>query len=103
MLSCARTPFVETASAGTGPTARRKRGNSNTTLNQLVATVATERDGDLAARQFGYDVRGDLRGIGEGLVVHARELGNDLQRIPGRYNQLGVVSTQVFGDRAGVA
>ena len=47
----------------------------------LVAAVAVERDGDVAARQLGEVEARDRRGVGERLAVVAHDLRQDLDRV----------------------
>ena len=68
---------------------------------QLVAAVARERHGDLAAGEPA-DQRGrDLRRIGERLVVDRRQLGHQRQAVLRPDVELGVVGAEVRGDLPG--
>ena len=69
---------------------------------QLVASVSRQRHGGVGARQAGEHRGGDLRRVGEGLVVDVGEPGDDLQRVARRHQQLVVLGAQVGGHRPGV-
>ncbi|MEZ5121313.1 MAG: hypothetical protein R2736_07030 [Solirubrobacterales bacterium] len=67
----------------------------------LVAAVAGERDGDLAARQLA-EVEGRDRGrVGKRLAVMADDAGDDLDRLRAD-DELGVLGAEVLGDAPGV-
>ncbi len=65
---------------------------------QLVAAVAGQGDGHMLPRQLRHQVRRDLRGIGEGLVVDLRKARDDRPRLLRGHVELGVLGTEVAGD-----
>ena len=69
---------------------------------KLVARIAGQGHGDVLAGQFHHQVGGQLRGVGEGLVVHRRQLRDQPQGVVGRQPQFGVLGAQVGGHRARV-
>ncbi len=70
---------------------------------ELVAAVARERHGDVPARETRDDLRRDLRGIGEGLVVPSRQRRDDLARGAILDIELGMLGAEMGRHLLGVA
>ena len=69
---------------------------------EFIAGVAAEGHGEATAPGFAADqMGGQLGGIGEGLAVKTRQLGNQGAGIGGGEGHLGVVGAEVIGDGAG--
>jgi hypothetical protein len=106
---CGRQSEGDPERCATGPACERRHAQQPfgaqvalVAAEQLVATIAGERDGDLRAGQAADQQRRQLGLVGERLVVDVGELGDERERIVGREPQLGVVGAQVRGDAAGV-
>ena len=69
---------------------------------QFVAAIAGQRNGDIAAGEAADDEGRDLRAVGERLVIHGGEQGDDVPRLCRRDDLLVVDGTEVSRDRAGV-
>ena len=72
-------PRRAAAGRGTGRTRRQNRSRPSVAVvaaEELVASVARQRHGDVRARQAGEHRGGDLRRVGEGLVVDLRQAGD---------------------------
>ena len=57
---------------------------------QFIAGVARQCDRDMLSRESRHQVRRDLRRIGERLIIHRRQLRNDLHRRLGIDIEFGV-------------
>ena len=85
------------------PPQARVRLVARVATEQLVATVARERDRHVATRELAHERGRDLRRVGERLVVHLRQARDHRARLAGGDVQLGVVGPEVTGDGAGAA
>ena len=99
--------------AGAEPAQRRRRVQRRTpdpgrprimqiAAEQLVTAVPGEGDGHVPARQRRHQEGRNLRGIGEGLVEQDGQARDDVQPVPRRHVQLGVLGSQMAGHRPGV-
>ena len=77
-------------------------GISLVPAEHLVAAVTGERDGDMPARHLRDEIRGDLGGVGERLVVHRRQERDDVTRLIGAEIEFVVLGAEVPGNCLGV-
>ena len=61
----------------------------------LVSSIARESDGHVAPRHLRHEIGGDLRGVGERLVVDVLQFRNDGLRLCRRYVELGMLGAQM--------